>query len=115
MWYGQRAVGGTSHAAILVPSYLKKPYVLEQTSLWTAEIICVEISLRSVGLIPMHDYEIRLYDKAGKLSLLYSSNYLGDEAAIQAAQKHCRAGDVVEVWRDQVCVFTDGSPKEARA
>jgi hypothetical protein len=53
----------------------------------------------------MQDYDIRLFNKAGNLSLSMTGNYASDFAAIRAAEHLCRDHERVEVWNGIGCIF----------
>jgi len=55
----------------------------------------------------MHDYEARIIGSNGNVSLIAASTQFSDFAAIRAARKLCRTGQSVEVWRDDVCVYSE--------
>ena len=55
----------------------------------------------------MHTYETCLISMSGKVSLFVSASYFSDSAAIHAAHGMCRNGELVQVWRDNVCIHTD--------
>lgn len=52
----------------------------------------------------MKHYEIRVFNKVGRTSLIYHQIHLGDRAAIVAAMEI--AGDrAFDVWRGMDCIF----------
>jgi hypothetical protein len=53
----------------------------------------------------MRDYDIRVFNQAGSLSLCMSGNYASDFAAIRAAEHLCKEHEKVEVWNGQGCIF----------
>jgi hypothetical protein len=53
----------------------------------------------------MQDYDIRLFNRSGALSLSMSGNYASDFAAIRAAEHLCREHEKVEVWNGSGCIF----------
>jgi hypothetical protein len=56
----------------------------------------------------MQNYETKILKRSGMLSLLFVKNYSSDFAAIRAAKKFCGdGGDTVEVWRDNVCIYSE--------
>jgi len=58
----------------------------------------------------MIEYQTRVIDRDGKLSLLVLSIHNSDRAAIQAATKLCRPNETLSVWRDDLCIY-DEAPK----
>ena len=62
----------------------------------------------------MRNYETKILKRSGALSLQFAENYFSDFAAIRAAKKLCSdGGDTVEVWRDEVCIYSE-RPKPIR-
>jgi hypothetical protein len=57
----------------------------------------------------MQDYETRVMGRNGKVSLIAPSSQFSDFAAIRAAKKLCGKDQYVEVWRDDVCVYSERS------
>jgi hypothetical protein len=57
----------------------------------------------------MQDYETRVMGRTGKVSLIAPSRQLSDFAAIRAAKKLSGNDQYVEVWRDDVCVYSERS------
>jgi hypothetical protein len=53
----------------------------------------------------MQDYDIRLFNEMGNLSLSMTGNYTSDFAAIRAAEHLCREHEKVEVWSGNGCIF----------
>ena len=53
----------------------------------------------------MQDYDIRLFNQSGALSLTMSGNYVNDFAAIRAAEHLCREHEKFEVWNGTGCIF----------
>jgi len=58
----------------------------------------------------MIEYQSRVIDHDGKLSLLILSIHNNDRAAIRAATKLCRPNETLSVWRDDLCIY-DEAPK----
>ena len=58
----------------------------------------------------MREYEIRLSKGPGKLELLAAGRYFSDTEAIRAAERICREGESIEVWRGETRVFA-GLPR----
>ncbi|HWY61860.1 MAG TPA: hypothetical protein VNW15_08180 [Rhizomicrobium sp.] len=58
----------------------------------------------------MREYEIRLSAGRGSLHLFATGRYFTDSAAILAAERLCRAGETIEVWRGDVRIFA-GLPR----
>jgi hypothetical protein len=54
----------------------------------------------------MRDYDIRVFNQSGNLSLSMSRNYVSDFAAIRAAEHLCKDHEKVEVWSGQGCIFS---------
>jgi hypothetical protein len=61
----------------------------------------------------MHCYEIKIIKRCGDVSLQVAEDHLSDFAAIRAAQKLCGNGDTTEVWREDVCIYSE-RPKQMR-
>jgi hypothetical protein len=59
----------------------------------------------------MHEYETYVIGSNGKVSLIAAATQFSDFAAIRAAQKLCRTGQSVEVWRDDICVYSERPKK----
>ena len=56
----------------------------------------------------MHCYETKIIDRSGKVGLHVTENYLSDFNAVRAAQTLCGdAGDYIEIWRDNVCIYSE--------
>ena len=53
----------------------------------------------------MQDYDIHLFNQAGRLSLSLSGHYASDSAAIRAAEDICKEHEKVEVWNGEGCIF----------
>ena len=53
----------------------------------------------------MRDYDIRLFNQQGQLSLSMSGNYVSDFAAIRAAEHLCKDNETIEVWSGEGCIF----------
>jgi hypothetical protein len=56
----------------------------------------------------MHDYDIRILKAGGTLTMLSRCRLPSDLRAVAAGRKLCRAGETVEVWRGETCVFQNG-------
>jgi len=61
----------------------------------------------------MHCYEIKIIGRSGGVSLQVADDHLSDFAAVRAAKKLCGDGDTTEVWRDDVCIYSE-HPKQMR-
>ena len=55
----------------------------------------------------MQDYEIRIINRDGALSLVAVDRHVSDFTAIRAALHLCKEGDKAEVWRGDECVYAD--------
>jgi hypothetical protein len=55
----------------------------------------------------MHTYETCLISVSGRVSLFLSASYFSDSAAIHAARSLCKYGELVQIWRDDVCIHND--------
>jgi hypothetical protein len=62
----------------------------------------------------MQDYDIHVFNEAGKLSLNMSGKYTSDFAAIRAAEHFCKEHERVEVWSGNGCIFAS-PPRPADA
>lgn len=51
-------------------------------------------------------YEIRILREGTSTPQLHVSRHVSDHAAVRRAHRLCRAGDQVEVWRGNVCVYS---------
>ena len=60
----------------------------------------------------MQDYDIHIFNQAGKLSLNMSGSYASDFAAIRAAEHLCKNHERVEVWTGDGCIFSS-APRPA--
>jgi len=47
----------------------------------------------------------------GAVTLISYGSYLSDSGAIRAAKSLCRDGELAEVWRGDICVFS-ACPKQ---
>jgi hypothetical protein len=56
----------------------------------------------------MHAYETCLISMSGKVSLFTSASYFSDSAAIRDARRLCKYGELIQVWRDGVCIHNEG-------
>jgi hypothetical protein len=63
----------------------------------------------------MQDYDIHLFNAAGKLSLNMSSSFANDAAAIRAAEHLCKARERVEVWGGNGRIFASALRSEPRS
>ena len=61
----------------------------------------------------MQDYDIHVFNEAGKLSLNVSGSYVSDFAAVRAAEHLCKEHERVEVWSGSGCIFTS-APRSTR-
>ena len=59
----------------------------------------------------MHEYETRIIGNNGKVSLIAVAIQFSDFAAIRAGRKLCSTGQSVEVWRDDICVYSERPKK----
>lgn len=55
----------------------------------------------------MHCYETKIINRSGDIGLQVTADHLSDFAAIRAARKLCSEGECVEVWRGDVCVYSE--------
>ena len=55
----------------------------------------------------MHCYETKLIDRSGDVRLQVATEHFSDFAAIRAARKLCGIGETTEVWRDDVCIYSE--------
>lgn len=60
----------------------------------------------------MQNYDIRLFNRAGNLSLSVAGNYASDFAAIRAAEHFCKDHETVEVWGATGCIFASAPRRE---
>jgi hypothetical protein len=60
----------------------------------------------------MHAYEIRISKEASPPGVIWVSPHPSTYAALCKARAHAAQGDVVEVWRDHLCVYREvvGAP-----
>jgi hypothetical protein len=54
----------------------------------------------------VNTYEIRILRKDDKSSAVYASSHISDHAAVRRARNLALEGDVVEVWRGAICVYS---------
>jgi hypothetical protein len=59
----------------------------------------------------MQSYYTKIIGRSGTVSLQVSENYFSDFAATRAARKLCGKGDTVEVWRRDVCIYSEHPKK----
>jgi hypothetical protein len=59
----------------------------------------------------MQEYETRVANRSGALSLLALRSYSSDSAAIHAARHICKDGQGIEIWRGNICVYS-AAPRE---
>jgi hypothetical protein len=55
----------------------------------------------------MHCYETKIINRSGDVSLQVAADHLSDFSAIRAAKKLCGEGATAEVWRDDVCIYSE--------
>jgi hypothetical protein len=55
----------------------------------------------------MQDYETRIINAVGELSLVAVDRHTSDFSAIRAALRLCRQGETAQVWRGNECVYSD--------
>jgi hypothetical protein len=56
----------------------------------------------------MRTYETCLISMSGKVTVYLSALYFSDTAAIHAARGLCKHGELIQIWRDDVCIHSDG-------
>jgi hypothetical protein len=61
----------------------------------------------------MQEYETRIIDRTGALSLLVTDRHTSDFAAIRFALHLCKDGDKAEVWRGDERVYADAPRKKS--
>jgi hypothetical protein len=61
----------------------------------------------------MHCYETKIINRSGVVSLQVSRNHVSDLTAIRVARKLCRDSEFPEVWREDVCIYSE-RPKPIR-
>ena len=61
----------------------------------------------------MHEYEIKIISRLGRISLQVAEDHLSDLSAIRAAKQLCGASDSAEVWRGDACIYRE-QPKPIR-
>jgi hypothetical protein len=59
----------------------------------------------------MQEYETRIIGNNGKVSLIAVATQFSDFAAIRAGRKLCSTGQSVEVWREDICVYSERPKK----
>jgi hypothetical protein len=57
----------------------------------------------------MHSYELRVINPDENHPTIYASSHISDFAAVRRAASLAEADEVIEVWRDTVCVYS-GAP-----
>jgi hypothetical protein len=57
----------------------------------------------------MHSYETKIIGRSGNVSLQVAEDHISDFAAIRTAKKLCGEGDSAEIWRDDVCIYSERS------
>jgi hypothetical protein len=55
----------------------------------------------------MHCYETKIIHRFGEIGLQVAADHLSDIAAIRAGRKLCREDECIEVWRGDVCVYSE--------
>lgn len=55
----------------------------------------------------MQSYDTIIIGRSGTVSLQVAEFHFSDFAATRAARKLCGDGDIVEVWRGDVCVYSE--------
>jgi hypothetical protein len=55
----------------------------------------------------MEDYEPRIINANGALSLVAIDRHTSDFSAIRAALRLCKQGETAQVWRGNECVYSD--------
>jgi len=61
----------------------------------------------------MQSYETCLIGVSGKVSLFALSRYFSDAAAVRAARHMCLHGEMVQIWRGDICIHNDCIPIRA--
>ena len=61
----------------------------------------------------VHIYETKIISRSGNVSLQVAADYLNDLAAIRAARTLCSERETAEVWRDDICIYSE-HPKPIR-
>lgn len=59
----------------------------------------------------MESYDTIVMGRSGTVSVQVAENYFSDFAATRAARKLCGDGDTVEVWRGDVCIYSERPKK----
>jgi hypothetical protein len=59
----------------------------------------------------MQSYDTKIIGRSGTVNLQVAENYFSDFAATRAARKLCGDGDTVEVWRGDVCIYSERPKK----
>ena len=59
----------------------------------------------------MRQYESRIIGPKGAVALISHGSHQTDSSAIGAAKQLCRKGDLAEVWRGDVCVYSERSSR----
>jgi hypothetical protein len=54
----------------------------------------------------MNIYQMRVLNPLDAIAKIYTSSHISDFAAIRRAMSMANAGDLIEVWRGVVCVFS---------
>jgi hypothetical protein len=60
----------------------------------------------------MNSYELRILKPHGRYADIFASSHISDLAAIERAMSLASNGELIEVWRDLVCVYS-GTPEGA--
>ena len=59
----------------------------------------------------MNTYEMRVMNPLGRIAKIYASSHISDFAAIRRAMRLASAGDLIEVWRGVVCVYSGATDR----
>jgi len=62
----------------------------------------------------MNSYELRVVNPNGRHAAIYASSHVSDFSAIRRAMTLAGEGEVIEVWRGAICVYS-GAPDMALA
>ena len=57
----------------------------------------------------MDEYQSRVIGPNGNLSLMIFAIHANNRSAIQATTRLCRPNETVTVWRDDLCIYDEGT------
>jgi len=60
-----------------------------------------------LGKKAMHTYKTKVINLSGEVISQVSADHRDDFAAIRAARKLCGLGEIAQVWRERLCIYSE--------